>query len=71
VGATAGDMTVHVLIGVPHPEQVNADEVAAALPRGHIAVQVVAGGLERLNEDGRNGTLIANAIITVSIDDGK
>ena len=70
VGATADDMNVHVLIGVPHPEKVNADEVAAALPHGHAAVQVVAGGLERLNEDGRDGTLIANAIITVSIDDG-
>ena len=32
VGATADDMTVHVLIGVPHPEKVNADEVAASLP---------------------------------------
>ena len=41
-----------------------------SLPHGHAAVQVVAGGLERLNEDGRDGTLIANAIITVSIDDG-
>ncbi len=70
MGATADDMTVHVLIGVPHPEKVNADEVAASLPHGHAAVQVVAGGLERLNEDGRDGTLIANAIITVSIDDG-
>jgi hypothetical protein len=30
-----------------------------------------SGGLELLNEDGRDGTLIANAIITVSIDDGK
>jgi uncharacterized protein (TIGR02058 family) len=70
VGATADDRTVHVLIGVPHSEQVNADEVAAALPHGHAAVQVVAGGLERHNEDGRDGTLIANAIITVSMDDG-
>ena len=67
VGATADDMTVHVLIGVPHPEKVNADEVAASLPHGHAAVQVVAGGLERLNEDGRDGTLIANVIITVSM----
>jgi hypothetical protein len=33
-------------------------------------VQVTAGGLERPNEDGRDGTLIANPIITVSMDDG-
>jgi uncharacterized protein (TIGR02058 family) len=71
VGATADDMTVHVLIGVPHPDRVKVNEVAATLPHGHTTVQVVVGGLESLNADGRDGTLIANAIITVSIDDGK
>ena len=34
-------------------------------------MQVVVGGLELLNADGSDGTLIANAIITVSVDDGK
>jgi hypothetical protein len=38
-------MPVHVLIGVPHPEQVNADAVAAALPHGHAAVQEEEKGL--------------------------
>lgn len=70
VGATADDMIVHVLIGVPRPDQVQVDAVAAELPHGHTTVEVVAGGLERLNADGSDGTLIANAIITVSIDDG-
>jgi hypothetical protein len=32
---------------------------------------VVAAGLELLNEGSSDGTLIAHAIITVSIDDGK
>jgi hypothetical protein len=45
--------------------------VAAALPHGRAHVQVVVGGLELLNEDSSDGTLIANAIITVSVDDGK
>jgi len=40
-------MSVHVLIGVPHPEQVNADAVAAALPYGHAAVQEEEKGLCR------------------------
>ena len=71
VGATADDMTVHVTIGAPRPEKVNAAEVAATLPHGHTQVTVVVGGLELLNADGSDGTLIANAIITVSIDDGK
>jgi len=71
VGATADDMLVHVTIGVPRPEQVKVEEVADALPHGRATVQVVAGGLELLNADGSDGTLIANAIITVSVDDGK
>ncbi|HEY5870783.1 MAG TPA: Lin0512 family protein [Candidatus Tectomicrobia bacterium] len=70
VGATADDMIVHVTIGVPHPEKVNADEVADSLPHGHATVDVVVGGLELLNADGSDGTLIANAIITVSVHDG-
>lgn len=70
VGATADDMLVHVLVGVPRPDRVNVDAVVATLPHGHTTVQVVEGGLQRLNADGSDGTLIANAIITVSVDDG-
>jgi hypothetical protein len=36
---------------------------------GHI--NVVQGGLQVLNEKGDDGWLIANAIIAVSMDDGK
>ena len=50
--------------------KVNAGEVAATLPHGRANVQVV-GGLELLNENSSDGTLIANAIITVSIDNGN
>ena len=71
VDATADDMTVHVTIGAPHPEKVNAEEVADSLPHGRAEIDVVVGGLQLLNDDGSDGTLIANAIITVSIDDGK
>ena len=34
VGATADDMIVNVTIGVPRPDKVKVDEVAAALPHG-------------------------------------
>ena len=71
VGATADDMIINVTIGVPRPEKLQVNEVAAVLPHGRAHVQVVVGGLELLNEDGSDGTLIANAIITVSVDDGK
>jgi len=70
VDATADEMIVNVLIGVPRPDKVQVDAVVDALPHGRTTVQVVVGGLELLNEDGRDGTLIANAIITVSVDDG-
>ena len=43
VGATADDMIVNVTIGVPRPEKVNAEEVAASLPHGHARVDVVVG----------------------------
>ena len=71
VGVTADAMTVQVTIRAPRPAKVNVAEVAATLPHGHTQVTGVAGGLELLNADGSDGTLIANAIITVSIDDGK
>src|SRR5712692_10467660 len=71
VGATADEMIVHVTIETPRPEKVQVDEVVASLPHGRTHVTVVVGGLELLNEDGSDGTLIANAIITVSVDDGK
>ena len=71
VGATADDMVVHVTIGVPRPEKVQVEEVVATLPHGRASATVVVGGLELLNADGSDGTLIANAIITVSVDDGK
>jgi hypothetical protein len=48
-----------------------APSLTGALPHGRASVTVVMGGLELLNEDGSDGTLIANAIITVSVDDGK
>jgi uncharacterized protein (TIGR02058 family) len=60
-GATADDRTVHVTLGAPRPDKVHVAEVAATLPHGHAPVTVVAGGLALLNEDGSDGTRIANA----------
>ena len=44
--------------------------VLSTLPHGTGHINVVPGGLEVLH-DGNDGTLIANAIIVVSFDDGK
>ncbi|MCB1381013.1 MAG: Lin0512 family protein [Alphaproteobacteria bacterium] len=68
VGQKPTDMIVKVLIGVPKPDQVNKDEVLAVLPYGSRSVEVVEGGLEVMNDEGTNTTLIANAAAIVYLD---
>jgi len=71
IGKTADEMRVDVTIGVPKPDQVDGKAVLDTLPHGTGYINVVAGGLEVLNDAGTDGTLIANAIVMVSFDDGK
>jgi uncharacterized protein (TIGR02058 family) len=71
VGKTADDLRVDVTIGVPKPEAVDAQAVLETLPHGTGHINVVHGGLQVLNNEGTDGTLIANAIVIVSLDDGK
>ena len=67
-GQQPQDMHVKVLVGVPKPERVNKDEVLAVLPYGTREIEVVEGGLEIMNDEGTNLTLIANAAAIVSLD---
>ena len=71
LGKTADDMRVDVTIGVPEPGAVDGDAVVATLPHGTGHINVVHGGLQVLNDEGTDGTLIANAIVIVSFDDGN
>ena len=71
IGKSADDMRVDVTIGVPKPDQVNGNAVLETLPHGTGYSKVVEGGLEELNDGGTDGTLIANAIVMVSFDDGN
>ncbi len=71
LGKTADDMRVDVTIGVPNPDAVDRDAVAAELPHGTAHVTAVHGGLEVPNEDGSDAMVIANAAVIVSFDDGK
>jgi len=71
LGKTADDMRVDVTIGVPKPEAVDRQAVLETLPHGTGHINVVHGGLQVLNEEGTDGPLIANAIVIVSLDDGK
>ncbi len=61
-------MHVDIRIGVPRPEQVDKAQVLAILPYGKGSVTVVEGGLEIRNDEGTDGTLIANACAIVSLD---
>ena len=68
---TDDDMRVEVTIGVPRPEAVDSQAVLQTLPHSTGHIEPVQGGLQVLNEGGTDGTLIANAIVIVSLDDGK
>lgn len=61
-------MLVDVTIGVQQPDKVDAAKVAASLPHGKVTVQVVKGGLDVPDEDGRDAAVIASAAIAVRFD---
>ena len=61
-------MHVDVRIGVPRPEAVDKAQVLAVLPYGKGTVSVVEGGLLIPNDEGTDGTMIANACAIVSLD---
>ena len=68
LGLDVDSMRVEVTIGVTRPDQVDKDAVLAVLPHGTGTVNVVEGGLEILNDEGTDGTLIASAAVLVRLD---
>ena len=66
---TADDMFIDLLIGVPEPDKVDTERVAAALPYGTVSVTVQKGGLEIPGDDGKDAIIIANAGIVVRMAD--
>ena len=68
VGQSPHDMHVEVIIGVPKPGMVDKAAVAAVLPYGKSSVEVVEGGLEIMNDERTNLTLMANAAVVVYLD---
>ena len=61
-------MKLKVTIGIPQPNEVDGEEVLKVLPYGSKTIEVIKGGLELLNEEKKDGVLIANAIIEVSFE---
>ncbi len=68
LGLDGDAMHVVVTIGVPEPDKVDREEVAAVLPHGTGEVNVVHGGLEIENEAGTDKTIMANAAAAVWVD---
>ena len=68
LGQEVDAMRVEVTIGVPHPELVDKAAVLAVLPHGTGTVSVVEGGLEIVNDEGTNATIVANAAAIVRLD---
>ena len=66
IGLTNADQIhIDVTIASPHPDQVNADAVAATLPVGVISVKAEIGGMLT---DGDDPVLIALAAVRVSVE---
>ena len=68
LGQHVDAMRVEVTIGVPHPERVDKEAVLAVLPHGTGTVTIVEGGLEIVNDEGTNATIVANAAAVVRLD---
>ncbi|ATJ83580.1 Lin0512 family protein [Halomonas beimenensis] len=63
LGIDHRQMRVQVTIGVQAPERVDAEVVAAELPRGRAEVEVVHGGLNVHDPDNATTHVIATAAI--------
>ncbi|MCB1528956.1 MAG: Lin0512 family protein [Hyphomicrobiaceae bacterium] len=68
VGKSREDMHITVVIGVPEPDQIDRDAVAAELPYGTVTVKAEKGGLAVPNADGSDTIVIANAAVLVQFD---
>ena len=65
---TASEMLVEVTIGIPKPEEVDADTVLSVLPHGKGSLKAVPGGLEIEGREGSGDfTIMANAAVIVKI----
>jgi len=66
-------MEIEVQVGVRQPQLVDVNTVAAVLPYGSAVVNVVDGGLDILNDEGTNTTVIANvaAVVYLNIEEAS
>ena len=63
LGISHDEMRVQVTVGVPRPEDDDIAVLTAKLPRGRAEVRAVKGGLQVVNPDNGNVTVIATAAV--------
>ncbi len=68
LGYPRESMLVDVEIGVAEPSAVDHKQVAEVLPYGQAQIRVVKGGLDIVNEETGNVTVIANVAAVVYLD---
>ncbi|CAD0186922.1 hypothetical protein RUESEDTHA_03833 [Ruegeria sp. THAF57] len=61
-------MRVDVTVGVPEPDKVDKDAVAAALPFGDVRVTVVKGGLDDKGMGGAEDITLAAVAVKAWLD---
>jgi len=62
---TKTQMFVEVTIGVQRPERVDIEAVKASLPHGMITAKAVKGGLDVINQERGDNSIIAAAAVAV------
>lgn len=67
-GKERSEMIVDVEVAVQRPESVETDRLLEVFPYGKISISAVAGGLD-VPKPGQSGvTIMANAVVIVSLD---
>jgi len=69
LGIDHAEMRVQVTLGVARPERLNLDELTKRLPRGRATVTATKGGLDIVNPDSSDVTVIATAAIEAFLPD--
>jgi uncharacterized protein (TIGR02058 family) len=59
------DMRITVKIGATHPDQVDAEAVAAELPYGTVTIESIKGGLDVPSDNGLDLMVMVNAAVLV------
>lgn len=68
LGIKPHSLVIEVTVGVQQPDKVDATAVKAKLPYGEVTVRVVKGGLDVVDEETGDVTVIASAAVAVRAD---